>query len=139
MLFRAILLLLLPLSMCACFFDSIPRQNVTNGQRREEKDESSGVTCKISTSDLRWRLKDSNATISIEVEIQGKVNVLVMPSVQLTALPKKANELEQVQSWAPFNLDSGASTNKWQRLTNQTESQKRVVRIGTSPTILGAN
>jgi hypothetical protein len=74
-------------------------------------------------------LKSPSAAISFEVELNGEVDVLVMPSVQLTALPRKTDELNQDQYWAPFDLDSAASTNKWQQLTNHGKPQRRTVRL----------
>jgi hypothetical protein len=102
---------------------------LSQGQSEQEKNEITGVKCNISAPNLQWRLKDTTATVSLEVEFHGKVDVVVMPSVQLTALPKRANELEQDQYWAPFDLASGASTNHWKRLTNGDETQRHTLQL----------
>jgi hypothetical protein len=92
-------------------------KNPYDGELKQGKKEgqSSKIKCTASTSDATWHSDNASATVLVEIHFQGTVQVKLMPSLHLMALPKK-HGLQQEEYWAPFDVTSGASTKENQKL-----------------------
>lgn len=76
---------------------------------------ASKIVCSIEVSKTNWSLKKTDATVSVKIQNQQQKDVIVMPSLNLIALPKREG-LEQVEYWAPFNMASGEAAEQWQKM-----------------------
>jgi len=92
-------------------------KDFSEGNLRQENadDQSPKIKCTISTNDVIWHLKSADAAV-VEFQFQGATDLSAMPSLHMTALPKKQG-LDQNEYWAPFAIPSGASAKETQKLS----------------------
>jgi hypothetical protein len=98
-----------------------PQQETREGQTPK-------VKCTISTTDVKWRLGGEHPAVSIHIQFQGAAEVSVMPSIHLSALPKR-HGLDQVEYWAPFNVNTGVTSRESQKVRAGSKSNARSVRV----------
>jgi len=73
------------------------------------------IECRVTTTDAQWRRGKKNPLVSVKLEAGNAVNVSVMPSLHLMALPKQAGPRED-EYWAPFSMTDGKEIHDWQLL-----------------------
>ncbi len=84
--------------------------------------------CTISTSDVEWSPSSAKSAVSVRIQFERVTEVSVMPSLHLIALPKR-HGLSQVEYWAPFDVNSGATTKESQVLRVENKAITRSVRV----------
>lgn len=113
MLFQsAILVLILLMTL------GIGVKDLSEGNLRQENvnDHGLSIRCTIRTNEVIWHLKNPEAAI-VEFQFQGAGDLSAMPSLHMTALPKK-QAMDKNEYWAPFAIPGGASTRETQRLSS---------------------
>ena len=115
--------LILFVLLCHC-----PALNAIGAGREYTAEQESMVKCLIATPDRHWRLNAERPVVSVEIELQGKVNARALPSISLTALsPKTGASVDEY--WAPFSLPNGKSTSEWLTLTNVDGKRSLTARL----------
>ena len=83
--------------------------------RQAKDDPRRKIKCIISTNDMTWHSGSGDAAIAVEFQLQGATELSLMPSLHMTALPKRQG-VDENEYWAPFAIPSGASTKETQKL-----------------------
>jgi hypothetical protein len=66
--------------------------------------------------------------IFAELEVHGTMSTSAVPSVRLTALPKKEGVYQDAY-WAPFSVATGKSMSKWQKLSDEGKKKPLSIRL----------
>jgi hypothetical protein len=90
--------------------------------------QSSDIKCTITTDNLEWHVKDKPPVITVKFDFHGAINAPVMPSVRLTALPRKEG-IHQNAYWAPFTITTGKSMSEWQKLGFAAEKKQLSISL----------
>lgn len=88
----------------------------------------SGPPIIIRTSHLEWRAEKEEATVSVEIRLQGTVEITAWPSLRLVAVSKTPGPVQQ-EYWAPFDLTTGLGTKADQRLSPADGTHPLSVRL----------
>src|SRR5262245_40909858 len=101
-------------------------EGVAMHQRAQEQ-RSSVIDCTIQTSQLNWR-HNEEATVSVQIRVQGVSEITALPSLLLTTV-QKTSEPIQGAYWAPFDITTGSSTKKSQKMQSTGETNPRSLRL----------
>lgn len=128
MLFRSAILVLALLTNHGVVNKGMKDFSESNLSQEKGDDQIPKIKCTINTNDVAWHSRSADATVAVEFQFQGATDLSVMPSLHMTALPKKQG-LDQNEYWAPFAIPSGVSTKETQKLSPVGGPNTRSLRL----------